>query len=143
MWNFISVVMVSTDGKAEAAIFYSRDASFSIRWQHSVEKEDWEEIFVVKDDQIVLKDTRFKTFGAGVPNDAGKDTFIKDGWVYMTDIDQLIGKELAITTGRSTNHSFLTEDSKTPLSASKHYQISTGKISLWEAAGYFMTNRMR
>ncbi|WP_110601242.1 DUF1850 domain-containing protein [Salinicola lusitanus] len=63
--------------------------TFTIRWMHSVEKEDWEEWFRVTDaDAIEITGTRFKTFGAGVPSDAGTETHLEDGWVVMTGIDR-------------------------------------------------------
>ncbi len=63
--------------------------TFTIRWMHSVEKEDWEEWFrVTDDDAIEITGTRFKTFGAGVPSDAGTETLLEDGWVVMTGIDR-------------------------------------------------------
>ncbi|WP_311945632.1 DUF1850 domain-containing protein [Halomonas piscis] len=66
-------------------------ARFTLRWRHSVEKEDWEEWFRVRDDgAIVLTGTRFKTFGAGVPAAAGKTTRLDDGWVVMTGIDRAV-----------------------------------------------------
>ena len=64
---------------------------FTLRWMHSVEKEDWEEWFEVTDDgAIEITGTRFKTFGAGVPASAGKETHLEDGWVVMTGIDRVV-----------------------------------------------------
>ncbi|GAB2785511.1 hypothetical protein GCM10027040_09460 [Halomonas shantousis] len=64
---------------------------FTLRWMHSVEKEDWEEWFEVTDaGAIELTGTRFKTFGAGVPTHAGKETHLDNGWVVMTGIDRIV-----------------------------------------------------
>ncbi len=82
-------------------------SSFTIQWRHSVEKELWEEFFQVKENLIYIDGTRFKTFGAGVPSNAGNDTYIKDGWVYMVGINREIGKELRIRTGKTTGHKFI------------------------------------
>ncbi|WP_280563746.1 MULTISPECIES: DUF1850 domain-containing protein [unclassified Chromohalobacter] len=65
--------------------------SFTLRWTHSVEKEDWEEWFeVTEGGAIEITGTRFKTFGAGVPASAGKETHLEDGWVVMTGIDRVV-----------------------------------------------------
>lgn len=64
---------------------------FTLRWMHSVEKEDWEEWFQVQSNgSIIITGTRFKTFGAGVPAHAGKETHLKAGWVVMTGIDRVV-----------------------------------------------------
>ncbi|WP_245391681.1 DUF1850 domain-containing protein [Salinicola aestuarinus] len=64
---------------------------FTLRWMHSVEKEDWEEWFSVTDaGAIEITGTRFKTFGAGVPASAGTETHLADGWVVMTGIDRIV-----------------------------------------------------
>ncbi|GAB2720932.1 DUF1850 domain-containing protein [Halomonas garicola] len=66
-------------------------ARFTLRWMHSVEKEDWEEWFEVgKSGAIMLTGTRFKTFGAGVPAAAGTATRLDNGWVVMTGIDRAV-----------------------------------------------------
>ncbi|MFP1678264.1 DUF1850 domain-containing protein [Alloalcanivorax sp. C16-2] len=64
-------------------------ASFVLRWTHSVEKEDWQERFQVQPDgTLMLVETRFKTFGAGVPDRVGTETRLEDGWVVMSGIER-------------------------------------------------------
>ena len=55
---------------------------FTIGWVHSVEKEPWYEIYKVYNNQLYLKETYFKTFGAGTPSDG---TVVKtdDGYVHF------------------------------------------------------------
>ena len=55
---------------------------FTIGWVHSVEKEPWYEIYKVYNNHLYLKETYFKTFGAGTPSDG---TFIEtdDGYVHF------------------------------------------------------------
>ncbi|HKL11692.1 MAG TPA: DUF1850 domain-containing protein [Clostridia bacterium] len=60
---------------------------FTVKWIHSVELEPWEEQFEVgKDMEIYLEETRFKAFGAGVPDSAGSSTEVKDGYVVFSGI---------------------------------------------------------
>jgi hypothetical protein len=104
----------------------------SIRWTHSVEKEDWEEFFHIKDNTINLTSTRFKTFGAGVPDNAGEDTYIKDGWVYMTHIHQPIGDTLRFQTGKNTNHRISLNERTLVLDSQRSYQLSVGSFPMYE-----------
>lgn len=63
--------------------------TFVMRWIHSVELEPWEEIFIINDDyEIVLDSTRFKAFGAGVPDSAGKRVETKDGYIAFKEINK-------------------------------------------------------
>ena len=60
---------------------------FTVRWIHSVELEPWEEQFEIGNDmKIYLDQTRFKAFGAGVPDSAGTSTEVKDGYVSFSGI---------------------------------------------------------
>lgn len=63
---------------------------FSLAWRHSVEQENWIETFAIRDGAIVLVATRFKTFGAGVPDDAGRRTTLEHGWVVMDGIERVV-----------------------------------------------------
>ncbi len=64
---------------------------FIVKWIHSVELTPWEEIFRIDDsNEIILDRTRFKQFGAGVPDEAGNKTEIKDGYVIFSGINQKI-----------------------------------------------------
>ncbi|ERJ19123.1 hypothetical protein SSPSH_001962 [Salinisphaera shabanensis E1L3A] len=66
------------------------DSRFSLAWMHSVEKENWVETFRIDDGSIVLVSTRFKTFGAGVPERAGHQTRLENGWVVMDAIERVV-----------------------------------------------------
>lgn len=67
------------------------ESEFSMRWIHSVELEPWEEFFTVNTaKQIVLDRTRFKAFGAGVPESAGKRVDTTDGYITFLDINQVM-----------------------------------------------------
>ncbi|TCO76434.1 DUF1850 domain-containing protein [Marinisporobacter balticus] len=85
-------ILILEDLKASKIIFVhkvSPNDQFTIHWMHSVELAPWEEIFSIDDDcNIILDSTRFKAFGAGVPDAAGKKTVIKNGWIYFLNIDK-------------------------------------------------------
>lgn len=44
------------------------DSGFALQWQHSVEKENWREDYRRQGNQLLLVRSRFKTYGAGTPN---------------------------------------------------------------------------
>ena len=139
----IPVLKVSGEDELEKVLYLQQENDFSIRWTHSVENEEWEEFFKVEEGQIVLDSTRFKTFGAGVPSDTGEDTFIKDGWVYMTDIHQPIGMELVTRTGKTTDHRVIRGDEVQQMRASQSYRFTVEEANLLHAIGYYIATRMR
>ncbi len=63
---------------------------FIMSWVHSVELEPWEEWFSVVDNIIYLRKTRFKAFGAGVPDQVGNLTYLEDNFIVYDEINQAI-----------------------------------------------------
>lgn len=61
---------------------------FELHWVHSIEKEEWFEVFEVVEDDLILTTSHFKTFGAGVPASSDKETYIKDGYVVYNIEDK-------------------------------------------------------
>lgn len=120
----------------ETANTYIGVSNVSIRWQHSVEKEEWEEFYVIDEGDILLSKTRFKTFGAGVPSDVGTETFIKDGWVYMTGIDRSIGNRLDFRTGKTTEHRIIIDGQSNKLKANSSYYMTVKQLNLIQALLY-------
>ncbi|WP_167320791.1 DUF1850 domain-containing protein [Psychrobacter lutiphocae] len=41
---------------------------FELQWMHSVERQQWVEVYELYNDRLLLTDTYFETFGAGVPS---------------------------------------------------------------------------
>lgn len=129
----VFVLAVSKEGSFSHIFRVQDGTTFSIRWIHSVEVEEWEEFFEVDDRTIFLEATRFKTFGAGVPNDVGEDSFIKDGWLYMTGIHREIGRELLIRAGSNTRHRLIIHNREYLLSVPDHdpvYILELRQMSL-------------
>ncbi|MGG4169076.1 DUF1850 domain-containing protein [Rossellomorea vietnamensis] len=125
--------MILSDEKQNIIVQpFFEEKDLSIRWTHSVEKEDWEEFFHIQDETILLTSTRFKTFGAGVPDHAGDDTYIKDGWVYMTGIHQTIGSSLRFQTGKGTKHRIRVKGRTTSLDPQVSYQLSVRSVPLYK-----------
>lgn len=63
---------------------------FWVQWTHSVEKTPWREAYQVEPwgrPGLRLVQTRFKSYGAGVPADTGRPCRVVDGWV-VADLDE-------------------------------------------------------
>lgn len=59
-----------------------------LSWIHSVELTPWEEDYEIRGDtSLLLKRTRFKSYGAGVPEYGGRHRLDK-GWIVRDGIDR-------------------------------------------------------
>ncbi len=59
--------------------------TFELHWIHSIEHEEWYEVYEVHDEELLLTKTYFKTFGAGVPTDSEEPPVITDdGFIEFT-----------------------------------------------------------
>lgn len=86
--------------------------SFQLKWIHSVEKEEWIENYERTGNELLLSETYFKTFGAGVPSNA-QNTELVDGFVKM-DIN-LQYPELNLTVSENVKTTIITDDREIPL----------------------------
>jgi hypothetical protein len=60
-----------------------------LSWIHSVEHTPWEEIIEVQqDEQLHLIETRFQSFGAGVPHESEGKLVYSDDFIIMTNLDR-------------------------------------------------------
>ena len=58
-------------------------------WIHSLEKIPWNEYYHIDGDLNLILDTiSFPAFGAGIPHDKGNVCYIKNGVIYMSEINQ-------------------------------------------------------
>ncbi|HLR72019.1 MAG TPA: DUF1850 domain-containing protein [Pseudogracilibacillus sp.] len=61
----------------------------TIQWEHSVEKTIWQEkLQIDQEGSIILTETRFRSFGAGVPFKKDGYTTIEDGFVVMKGLEE-------------------------------------------------------
>lgn len=80
----IPKTMVVIDPEQGENIFLSPE-TFEIHWIHSIEKEEWFEVYEIEDDGFILTESHFKTFGAGVPSDSDQPVEVTDdGFVKYT-----------------------------------------------------------
>lgn len=68
---------------------YLPPETFEIHWIHSIEKEEWFEVYDIENESFILTESHFKTFGAGVPSDSDKPVeMTADGFVKYTINDE-------------------------------------------------------
>lgn len=58
-----------------------------LSWTHSIEKTPWVEEYEISDGELHLRETRVKSFGAGVDQNAPK-VENRDGWVVMSGYER-------------------------------------------------------
>ncbi|MCT8139346.1 DUF1850 domain-containing protein [Anaerobacillus sp. CMMVII] len=64
-----------------------------VHWIHSVELTPWIEVYQVLDDfGLQLIETRFKSYGAGVPHQLEGTVSNQDGYTVITDLSQKISQ---------------------------------------------------
>lgn len=96
----------------EDKTYYLKSDHFDLSWIHSVEKEEWIESYRRKDSQLLLTNTHFKTFGAGVPSQSN-DVSFEDGYVKM-EINQLFN-ELNLTVSSNVKTTIIVDQKEIPL----------------------------
>jgi len=110
LFIFQKNTLIIKDLSKDSIIFLNKISpgdEFTMRWMHSVELQPWEEIFRIdQNHNIVLDRTRFKSFGAGVPDSAGNKTEIKNGYVIFSGIDRKM-PDLKYGVSDFAKHTFL------------------------------------
>lgn len=127
-----SAVTVEADNQT----YWTWQDTFGLAWIHSVEKEEWVEFYELKNDQLLLTHTSFKTFGAGVPStpNDGENTVLENGYVTM-DINRMF-QSLQLVVSENVQSTLVLEEKEIPLyKLTKNYEvvtISVTKLSLWD-----------
>ena len=83
----VLVVKNQNSGKAVYLSDIRYGESFAVEWMHSVELQPWQEVFQYTPQGIILRETRFKSFGAGVPAYGGKEYRLEDGFIVFKGLD--------------------------------------------------------
>ncbi|MDR1482993.1 MAG: DUF1850 domain-containing protein [Synergistaceae bacterium] len=64
-------------------------SELSFGWIHSQEKIPWNEYYHIGENlRLILDVITFPAFGAGIPENKGRVCRVKDGLIYMEEIDQ-------------------------------------------------------
>ncbi|QDI91734.1 DUF1850 domain-containing protein [Salicibibacter halophilus] len=60
-----------------------------VSWIHSIEQTPWIETFQINEEaQLVLSETRFKSYGAGTPEDTDGTLTVEDGFMIISDLHE-------------------------------------------------------
>ena len=117
-------------------LYWTTEKNFTLKWIHSVEKEEWIEFYEKKEKTILLTTTAFKTFGAGVPSTPkdGQHVTVKDGYVTM-DINRSF-PSLELIVSENVKSTLVIKEKEILLYAlAGDYEpvtISVQPISLWD-----------
>ncbi len=72
-------------------------------WFHSLEKIPWNEYYHIGPNNLIVLDTiSFPAFGAGIPENKGKECYVKDGLIYMDKIGQVFPRFIWINSHFAT-----------------------------------------
>ena len=113
--------------------YYLKEKDFALQWIHSVEKEEWLEFYEQDGNSLLLTETKFKTYGAGVSTD-GEIISSEDGYVHMK-----IGRsfnEMNLTVSENAQTTIRIADREIPLyNYTEDYEsvrITIRFIDLWD-----------
>jgi len=98
--------------------------SFAIRYIHSVNRSPVFEVFrVEKGEGLILEETGFRMFGAGMGHWEGHGTVIREGdWTKIKDINRPLGSFILRVGSREVAHTVVVDDKEWNLS-----QIAAGR----------------
>ncbi|MCL2010946.1 MAG: DUF1850 domain-containing protein [Synergistaceae bacterium] len=118
----IVVVILSDERGEEKFRFYPPDGRFTIRFLHSWARSPVDELFQVDaENNIVLKETIYEDFGAGLPHEPEpgrpmSSITVENGKIHIRGIDRII-PDLQIRTGRFVaGHTLVYEGKHVPFS---------------------------
>lgn len=133
---FLLIKLPVISFQADGEQFYLKEEAFELSWIHSVEKEEWREFYERDGQTLILTETHFKTFGAGVPSD-GIILPSDDGFVHMR-IDRVF-EELNLTVSENARTTIRTDSREIPLylliDDYETFRISVEYIHLWNYVG--------
>ena len=79
-------------------------------WIHSLEKIPWNEYYHVDETgNLVLDSITFPAFGAGIPADAGRVCYVRDGLIHMEEIGRVFTELVWLNSHTATRDILLDE----------------------------------
>lgn len=80
----LSVLTIREQQTKQILWMFIKPDKIAVEWIHSVELEPWREThFITPDNKLLLVESRFKAFGAGVPDNGADEFYVEDGWFVM------------------------------------------------------------
>ena len=96
-------IFIGTENKAVAVVNASENLPLTIEFTHSVQKTPVIEELEYKNGEFVLRRTKYKSQGVGLPFDAGDGKFYRDGDRFIFDDMNRHFKNLELRTGKGTH----------------------------------------
>ena len=105
----LSLVIEKGDGKELISIPVEPGEPFIIRYIHSVDLSPVYEVFYVDEKkEIIIKETYFKMFGAGMGHWPGRGRIAeKNGWIFIKDMNITLGEFYLRVGSPSVDHTIL------------------------------------
>jgi len=114
----LSLIIEKGNGEELISIPIKHGEIFTIRYIHSVDISPVYEVFYAdKNKGIIIKETYFKMFGAGMGHWPGRGRIVeKNGWIFIKDMNITIGKFYLRIGSPSVDHTILIRGEKIYLS---------------------------
>lgn len=95
-------IFIGSDSKTVFVADYQENLPVTISFIHSVQKTPVIEELELRNGELVLLRTKYKSFGVGLPFDASEGKFYRDGeWFIMDNMNRHF-KNLELRTGKGT-----------------------------------------
>ena len=95
-------IFIGTENLTVAVVDARENLPLTIEFTHSVQKTPVIEELTLHADEFILRRTKYKSQGVGLPFDASDGNFHRDGeWFIMDDMNRPI-KNLELRTGKGT-----------------------------------------
>jgi len=110
------VAMYDVTGKEKYRFVLAANERFTVRFLHSWARSQVDEVFQIdRENNIVLKETVYEDFGAGLPHEPENplsSMAFENGKIYIRNIDRIVS-DLQIRTGRFVaEHTLLYRDNR-------------------------------
>jgi len=112
------LIIENGNGSSLISIPIEPGESFTMRYIHSVDVSPVYEVFYADEKKgIMIKETFFKMFGAGMGHWPGRGTIVEqNGWIFIKDMDIAIGEFYLRIGAPSVDHTILIKGQEIHLS---------------------------
>lgn len=105
-----TLVVEADDGTELLSVPVEENSTVVLAYTHSVEKTPVRDVYAVRDGQLVMTRTEFRSFGAGLPSHADVERTDDGGYLYRPPAEPR--DELHVATGRVAGHELVVDDTK-------------------------------
>ena len=114
----LSLIIEKGDGRKLISIPIEHGELFIIRYIHSVDISPVYEVFYADEKKgIIIKETYFKMFGAGMGHWPGRGRIVeKNGWIFIKDMNIVLGEFYLRIGAASVDHTIVLRGAEIHLS---------------------------